>query len=352
MPRAQMKYHERIGFTYMPQSRSRVSDAVGDYLVRTNGQGFRSDRDFEPARRVGIRRILLFGDSQTAGDGVANPLRYSDRLEAMVPGIEIYNYGLSGTGPDQHLLAFEEYAVAERDLVVIGLHVENIRRVRRGIVKSRDASGEVAYYAKPYFERDGDELVLRHVPVPKRGWTEATLPAEYRSQVYDYTETNFRSRTTDRPSRAARITRAGPLGPLRRVARDAAMRATRFQPLPEYDRPDDPGWLLLSRILESWIDAIDEPVLLVTIPHVAYLVDSSDGSRCRARFEELAAATGCRLYDPLPDLLARPAAARREMCTAGHLSAHGHEVLAELLAPVIAEVLDSTDTPAANDAAR
>lgn len=337
-----MKYHERVGFTYVPQTRTRVSDATGDYLVRTNAQGFRSDRDFEPLRRGGVRRVLLFGDSQTAGDGVANPARFSDRIGAMVPDVEVYNYGLSGSGPDQHFLAFEEFAVAERDLVVIALYVENVRRVRRGIVKSRDAGGDVTYYAKPYFEPDDDGLVLRHVPVPKRGWSEATLPAEYRSQVYDYTETDFRPRDGDRASRAATIARAEALAPLRRVVRGAAMRVTRFQPLPEYDRADDPGWLLLRRILETWIAAVDGPVLLVTIPHLAYLVDGSDASRCRARFDELAADTGCRLYDPLPDLLARPLTERRAMCAAGHLSEFGHDVLAGMLAPVIADVVDAT----------
>ena len=41
------------------------------------------------------------GDSFTAADGVSNRQRYSDLLEARLPGIEVYNFGLPGTGTDQ-----------------------------------------------------------------------------------------------------------------------------------------------------------------------------------------------------------------------------------------------------------
>ena len=89
-----MRYHPRIGYTYMPSTKLRVQGVNGGYLVRTNSTGFRSEREFTQERVPGTFRALLFGDSQTAGDGMANSLRYSELLEKAVPGLEIYNYAL------------------------------------------------------------------------------------------------------------------------------------------------------------------------------------------------------------------------------------------------------------------
>ena len=46
-------------------------------------------------------------------------------------GAEVYNYGLSGSGTDQHLLIFEEFARdVEAELIVLGLTVHNVERVK------------------------------------------------------------------------------------------------------------------------------------------------------------------------------------------------------------------------------
>ncbi|MES2932839.1 MAG: hypothetical protein V4805_05060, partial [Pseudomonadota bacterium] len=108
-----MKYHARIGFTYMPSAKLRSPGASGGYLVRTNAAGFRSDHEFPVQRSRGTFRALLFGDSQTAGDGVINALRYGDLIEKAVPGLEICNFGISGTGTDQHFLTYQENAALE-----------------------------------------------------------------------------------------------------------------------------------------------------------------------------------------------------------------------------------------------
>lgn len=343
MSRSQMRYHPRIGYVYMPNAKFRVQGTGGGYLVRTNATGFRSDREFVGPRAQGTFRALLFGDSQTAGDGGANAARFGDRLERAVPGLEIYNYGLSGSGPDQQWLAYQEYANVEHDLLVITLYVENIRRVNRRVVKSRDEDGNEAYYAKPYYLVEDDQLVLHNVPVPKQPWTERTLPADYRSQVYSYTETNFFSRGNKvaagagagaEPSRP----RLGSLAPLRSAIKSMVLGLANYQPLPDYDSPQNPEWLLLRRILATWIAASKTPVLLVPIPHYVYFVASSEPQGYQSRFRELARDTGCQLYDPLPDIWKHSARDRRGFwCDAsGHLSPRGHEVLAELLTPVLA----------------
>lgn len=342
MSRSQMKYHPRVGYTYMPSAKLRVAGVSGGYLVRTNAAGFRSDREFVRERPPGTFRALLFGDSQTAGDGGANAQRYGDLLERAVPGLELYNYALSGSGPDQHFLVHQECADVEHDLLVVGLYVENIRRVNRSIVKSREANGEEAYYAKPYFVVEDDQLVLHNVPVPKQPWTEATLPAELRSQIYSYLETNFFSRK-DRPA----LRKVASLVPMRKTIKQVAMRFSKFQPLPDYDSPTNPEWLLLRKILEAWFRASKTPVLLVTIPHYVYFVSPSDPTGYQARFRELARDTGCQVYDPLADIWKLPAKERGLLWseTSGHLSPYGHEVLARLLVPVFERLMRPGSKP-------
>lgn len=339
MSRSQMKYHPRIGFTYMPNAKFRVPSTTGGYLVGTNATGFRSDSEFLAERDPDMVRALLFGDSQTAGDGAANARRYSDLVEQLVPGLQVYNYGLSGSGPDQQFLAYQEYANVEHDLVVVGLYVENIRRVTRSIVKSMDANGIESYFAKPYFEYDDGRLVLRHVPVPKKGWALDALPAKYQSQTYNYSETNFYSRDDkDKPARLEVLAKSNALAPVRKAVKNLAMRVSGFEPLPEYDDADDPSWTLLRALLQAWIEESDKPMLIMPIPHYAYLVSASESRGYQIRFTELAADAGCHLYDPLPDLRKLSAAERRELWSdaVGHLSLRGHEVIAELLAPVLA----------------
>ena len=333
-----MRYHPRIGYTYMPSTKLRVQGVNGGYLVRTNAAGFRSEREFIRERAVGGFRALLFGDSQTAGDGMANALRYSDLLEKAVPGLEIYNYGLSGTGTDQQLLTYREFGAVEHDLVVIGLFVENIRRLKARVLRSRDISGEEVYRAKPYYECDDGRLVLRNVPVPKQPWTDATLPTELLPHVYTYG--NEYSFFRD-PSRrhASFLRRLAPAGPLRKLAKATFSLFREFQPFPEYNSSRTPEWALLREILTTWIRESQTPVLLVTLPHETALLQHSDPRTYQARFRELADETGCHVYDPLPELLASSDEERSALSAYGHLSTQGHETIARLLTPVVQKIV-------------
>src|SRR5215213_222620 len=67
--RALMRYDPRFGYTYMPGLKSRVPGPDGGYLIHTNQLGFRSEREFAERPTPSAVRALLFGDSQTAGDG-------------------------------------------------------------------------------------------------------------------------------------------------------------------------------------------------------------------------------------------------------------------------------------------
>ncbi len=341
MSQALMKYHPRIGYTYMPNAKLRIPWGNGGYLVRANAAGFRSEREFVQERKPGTYRTLLFGDSQSAGDGVNNAQRYSDLLEKTLPDFELYNYSISGTAPDQQFLAYQEQSAVERDLLIVALYVENIRRVNSWFLKSRDANGEEYIRAKPYYLIENDELVLHHVPVPKTVWTEQTLPAEMLPHCY-LSQGIPQTAVTKHISGGvvSLLKKVLPEG-LRRRLKTAAMRSEKFRPVPEFDSPDDPAWLLLRGILEAWIRASRTPVLVVPIPHYFFISSPRDATGYQARFRELADATRCHMYDPLPDFLKLPAEDRGGLWSdaSGHPSVRGHEILANLLTPVIQQIM-------------
>lgn len=323
-----LEYHPMIGFRFIPGLRARVPHEGGGYLLHANEAGFRCDREFVRPRRPGFRRVLLFGDSFTAGDGVSNGQRYGDALERLVPHLEVYNFGLPGTGTDQQYLAYREYAAGiEHDLLVIGVLVENIRRVAARYRLGTDGRGAMRCYAKPYYELAGEDLVLRNVPVPREPLAQADLP----------------------PAERANVDRGGQFPVLRRVVnalglRELAQRVVRYQPTPEYDEPHGPAWLLMRRILQTWIAAHPCPVLLVPLPLYQFIEETADPSGYRARFRELADACGCALHDPLDDLRAYPRDERVgfRFRTDVHLSPAGHEALARSLAPAIGRLLDGS----------
>ena len=169
MTRQLFQHHDTFGYQFVPQIKARVEHEAGGYLLRTNRNGFRCSHAFEEARPPGTFRVLLFGDSYTAGDGVSDKYRYAEVLERMLPGLEIYNYGLSGSGTDQQYLIWRELAQqVEHDLIVISVLVENIRRVAARCRPFMTADGEEMLLPKPYFELLSDgELELHNVPVPK-----------------------------------------------------------------------------------------------------------------------------------------------------------------------------------------
>ena len=124
-----IQYDAEVGHRFVPNLRARIPGEDGGYLLVTNALGFRSDTEFDRARSAHAR-ILMFGDSYTAGDNVANADRYSDRLAALC-GCEVQNYGVPGTGTDQHLLIHRAYAKdVEADLAMICVQIDSFHRIQ------------------------------------------------------------------------------------------------------------------------------------------------------------------------------------------------------------------------------
>jgi hypothetical protein len=117
-------------------------------------------------------------------------------------------------------------------------------------------------------------------------------------------------------------------------------RVRKYDPIPEYASADTADWRLMRELLKKWVRASSTPVLLVLLPHETALLPKSDPRRSdprhyQARFRELAAETGCLVYDPLPELLRRSEEDRASFNEWTHLSVKGHAEMARLLGPVL-----------------
>jgi carbamoyltransferase len=325
------EYHPVFGYRFIPGLRARLDNDESGYLVRVNQAGFRSEREYKFGKRPGTHRVLLFGDSFTAGDGVSNRDRYGDLLEELVPGLEVYNFGLSSSGTDQQYLIFREFARNyDHDAIVIGVLVENIRRNVARYRNTLTGEGSVELLAKPYFilRQDGT-LELGHSPVPKGAIDEAVLPPEERGHI-------------DRGGTFPLLRTA--INALGSRVKEQVQRMTHYQPLPAYDRPDNPAWLLTKAILGQWAKESRVPVLICPIPLYQYVEEMADPRPYQARFAELATLDKVVVHDPLPDFQRSSLVERRKYRFERnvHLTPMGHRVLAASLAPCIAEVLENT----------
>lgn len=333
MTRSIFQYHPTYGFHFIPGIRARIPHEGGGYLIRANAAGFRSDREFVASRTPGHRRVLLFGDSYTAGDGVSNGTRYGDILEKEIPGLEVYNYGLPGTGTDQHYLVYADVARRiDHDVVIIAVLVENIRRVVAHYRLFENAEGKNVALAKPYFSLHGDEtLALHNVPVPPEQVSLDALPADERQHV---------DRGGDLPLVRRALNLLGP------GVKSVLQGAIGQNPLPAYDSANDPAWRLLRAILVRWVRESSVPVLIVPLPLYHYVEGIANPAAYQARFAELARTTPVQVHDPLPSLLRLSAAERRSLRFERdvHPTTFAHEQLARSIATAIAPLV--TQNPA------
>jgi carbamoyltransferase len=314
-----------IGYRYIPGLKARIMNESGGYLIRANQMGFRSQREFITEKNLGKCRILLFGDSYTAGDGVSIEKRYSDLLEKLIPDLEVYNFGLPGTGTDQQYLAYRKFASGiDHDAIMIVVLIENIRRIVSRYRYYLDENGAEVCYAKPYFELSGGELTLRHVPPKKEPVRADEIPLEDRPYV-------------GRTGRFPKIREILIRTKLEKLAHTFA----RFTPYPEYNSPEHPAWRLMEAILERWIKEQKKPVLLVPLPQY-YFIEELSAVNYHKRFSNLALKTGCACFDPLPDLKRYSMEERRGFRFARdvHYSPAGHAAIAQALAPAVRKVLE------------
>jgi carbamoyltransferase len=329
MTRQLFSYDPTIGYRFVPGLKARVDHEGGGYLLRTNQAGFRCRHEFTREKPPGVFRILLFGDSFTAGDAVSDKYRYGDLLESLLPGTQVLNFGLSGSGTDQQYLIWREHAAElEHDLVLIGVQVENIRRVVARYRAYQWADGEDVVLAKPYFTLESDgSLRLHQVPVPREPLARSALAGREAAAL-------------DQGGRFAWL--RAPINRLGPRVKDLVQRLTRYQPVPGYDRPDHPDWRLLEAILRRWLAEVSVPVVLCPIPLYQYIEETASPKRYQARFRSLEVPDRVIVHDPLPAFRAHSREERRRFRFERdvHPTRAAHRVLAESLAGCLEPLLE------------
>lgn len=331
-----MQYDPVLGYRFAPGLKLRIPHEGGGYLIKTNRDGFRCDHQVN-SRKSRAHRLLVFGDSYTAGDGVSNGKRYTDVLEEQLPDTEVLNFGLSGSGTDQQFLIFQQYARnIDYDAVVISVLVENIQR---NVVKERgwvDRTGAAIRVPKPWFELSGGRLVLKGVPVP-----------------HPYTaDESPMSRSSTGSLRSSLRNLINKLGP---DLKDFCQRLTRFQPLPEYGSPSTEAWKLMRAILERWVSELRVPAVIAVIPVYQYVEETASYKDVRQRFDELARSIDVPVHHIVDDVLCHPAAIRRRLRfrTDCHFTPVAHKLIGQALAEIVGPLLNpgearSTHSPSAS----
>jgi hypothetical protein len=313
--RAVFRYHPTFGYSF--RDRVRVWQVPTDrsapiHLIATNSVGARCIREPRERRSAAATRVLIVGCSSAAGDGVSNRDRFSEVLEGLVPGVEVHNYALSGSGHDQQLLVHREFAdVIHPDVLLVCPSLACIGRNLLSERLHRDAmTGGSIRVPKPYFTLDEQgELVLHQVPVPKPSLRPVSDP-------------RFTPRPVTFASRVRTFIRSAVGG-----------RASSYR-MPIYDDDRALGYRLGQALLRQMIKESHAQLKLVApMPDLAYATEP-DATNHHAFFRSVAAEAGADYVDVAKFFRPLPAAQTRACFFPhdGHYTRAGHEVIARGLA--------------------
>ena len=166
--------YERTGHKYLYDS-SLGWRNIPDWEATTNGNkltinslGFRG-QEYAREKPVGVKRIMVLGDSFAWGYGVADNETFSAKLDKQLGNnFEVLNAGVSGWGNDQQYLFFRDDGKSfSPDIVVVAFFLINDPR-NNSFAKQYGLN-------KPLFV--DEELSLANVPVPKPN-AEVTAPEQ------------------------------------------------------------------------------------------------------------------------------------------------------------------------------
>jgi hypothetical protein len=327
MARNVFEYHPLTGYRFIPGIKARIRHEGGGYLVKVNRAGFRCEHEATPRKPDGVFRILLFGDSYTAGDGVSNHFRFGDILESLIPRVEVLNFGLPNSGTDQQYLTWREFAAGlEHDLLLICPMVENIQRNLQTHRLTHSAFDDrLVLRPKPYFILENGALVLHHSPVPK----EAVVDREILTN-------------TDGTKGAIHQF-------FRKLTRSVEQRVPGFRCLTqrlrglalpeEYNSRQHPAWLLMRAILHRWVKESRSPVIICPIPTFSHIGGCIRSGPYLERFSELGHELGVEVIDVLPQLLSEQRKVRGELRFPHdeHPTPICHQIIAQVMASRVNE---------------
>lgn len=152
-----LAYSHDATLGWFPEKNSqKIFQASKKISVHHNGRGFRDINESQAS--TDKPKIAFIGDSFVWGFDVEEGRRFTDLLRSELPDHEVLNWGVSGYGTDQEYLLLQREWPKDRPETVFLVFSGNDRM---------DNSSDRAYgYFKPYFQKEGDSLFLKGVPVP------------------------------------------------------------------------------------------------------------------------------------------------------------------------------------------
>jgi len=221
--------------------------------LTTSSRGFRSTREIAPDVAPGRIRVICSGDSFTLGYGVDDDHTWCQALEALDPRVETLNMGQGGYGIDQAYLWFK------RDAREIRHQLHLLAVITDDFIRLGDA--ERGGYGKPFLELQGERLVVRNTPVPKRAWFAPWITRHLESlrslrsfelarRLLERTQTASGKRTGPRRDRVTGQIVSKLLEDLVRInqGKGSALVLVYLPYLPEHRAASAPGW---ERFLEN-----------------------------------------------------------------------------------------------------
>jgi hypothetical protein len=93
--------------------------------LRGNNLGY-PGKDFQKEKRAGIRRLAALGDSFAVGPAVPFADNFLTLLEGRLSDVEVYNFGISSTGPREYQAVLQEDVWQfQPDIIVVCVFVGN-----------------------------------------------------------------------------------------------------------------------------------------------------------------------------------------------------------------------------------
>tara|TARA_B100000315_G_scaffold238017_1_gene255383 strand:+ start:994 stop:2058 length:1065 start_codon:yes stop_codon:yes gene_type:complete len=227
------------------------------YYIKTNSTGIRDEREFSTIKKEGFHRILLFGDSYTFGSGIDVKYRYSNRLEAKIKNLEIINFGIGSSGIDQQYLIYKHFGFDYKaDILMINPYLNNIARATAPYSFSQDRNGKILIVPKPYFIIENNQLTLKNNPVPKPSYMKDKHSIERNKNQFGQHLLGVN------PNRKVNMLVKKYF--LQTNYKYWFIKLFPIQPYPEYSSHNHPYWILGKMILEKFIAASRQKIVIIT----------------------------------------------------------------------------------------
>ena len=375
-----------LGARLQPNGKGRWRAACYDVPIRINSQGLR-DVEHSLEKPQGVRRIAVLGDSIAEALQVPLEQTFARRLNALLnppggsPRTEVINFGVSGYVTDQMYVMLKTRALDYRpDVVVLAFTIGN--DVRNN---TPSLEGRVSSYPKPFFRLTAGgslEPIPFAVAAPLMAGATGKVKAVLRHlRVYDLAVAQVRARASLRSvfaklgllresPAATRLPAAGAPGPSPADLAYLDFEVYRREPTAEWGE----AWRIAEALVRAVRDesrAMGARFLLGPVPGAielatpdairkvfpAYRADLYDLAGPRERLRQLAEGEQMEyvsFFDAFAnDLRSRgaPLADLFLWCD-GHLTARGHEVVAQVIADRLRQPdqsgrsFRSQDTPA------